>query len=214
MPRYILTGTPGAGKTAVLRLLEFHGHVVVEESATDVIALEAALGHEQPENDPSFIDKILTLQRQRQARAPAAESQPIFFDRSPVCTLALSRYLGFTPSRLLLDEVERIINERVYEPIAFFIRNLGFVHNTAARRISFEESLAFERIHQQTYRGLGFELIDVPPASLVDRVAWIQQTIDRREHGPHRSSPVASDGPRSIMHETRGHKFTDHMSPE
>jgi predicted ATPase len=195
LPRYILTGTPGAGKTAVLRLLEFHGHIVVDESATDVIALEAALGHEQPENDPSLIDKILTLQRQRQARAPAAETEPVFFDRSPVCTLALSRYLGFAPSRLLLDEVERIINERVYESIVFFIRNLGFAHNTAARRITFEESLAFERIHQQTYRGLGFQLIDVPPVPLMDRVACIQQTIDRLEHGPHRASPLSSDSP-------------------
>jgi len=44
MPGYILTGSPGAGKTAVLRLLEISGYVVVEEAATDVIALENALG--------------------------------------------------------------------------------------------------------------------------------------------------------------------------
>lgn len=43
MPRYILTGTSGAGKTAILRQLELNGHVVVEEAATDVIALENAL---------------------------------------------------------------------------------------------------------------------------------------------------------------------------
>jgi hypothetical protein len=39
MPGYILTGTPGAGKTAILRLLEVNGHAVVEEAATDAIAL-------------------------------------------------------------------------------------------------------------------------------------------------------------------------------
>ena len=43
MPGYILTGSPGAGKTAILRLLEISGHVVIEEAATDVIALENAL---------------------------------------------------------------------------------------------------------------------------------------------------------------------------
>ena len=41
MSRYILTGAPGAGKIAVLRLLEFNGHVVAEEAATDIIALES-----------------------------------------------------------------------------------------------------------------------------------------------------------------------------
>lgn len=40
MPGYILTGAPGAGKAAVLRLLEVNGRVVVEEAATDAIALD------------------------------------------------------------------------------------------------------------------------------------------------------------------------------
>jgi len=38
MKRYILTGTPGAGKTVLLRALELRGYVVIEESATDFIA--------------------------------------------------------------------------------------------------------------------------------------------------------------------------------
>jgi hypothetical protein len=66
MPGYILTGAPGAGKTAVLRLLEINGHLVVEEAATDAIALDNALGREEPWHDHAFIDKIVTLQRQRQ----------------------------------------------------------------------------------------------------------------------------------------------------
>jgi predicted ATPase len=33
VPSYILTGAPGAGKTAVLRLLETSGYPVVEEAA-------------------------------------------------------------------------------------------------------------------------------------------------------------------------------------
>jgi predicted ATPase len=179
LPRYILTGTPGSGKTAVLRLLEFHGHVVVEESATDVIALEKALGHQRPWSDPSFIDKIVTLQRRRQICAQAARTRPIFFDRSPVCTLALSHYLGFEPTRLLLDEVDRAVQESVYEPVVFFVRNQGFIHTTAARQISFEESLTFERVHQQTYRSLGFQLFDVPAGPLAHRVAWIQSALAR-----------------------------------
>lgn len=41
MPAYILTGAPGAGKTAILRLLEANGYPVVEEAATDVIPTQA-----------------------------------------------------------------------------------------------------------------------------------------------------------------------------
>jgi predicted ATPase len=40
----------------------------------------------------------------------------------------------------------------------------GFIQPTAARRISFEDSLVFEHLHEQTYRDLGFLLVEVPPA--------------------------------------------------
>ena len=179
MPAYILTGAPGAGKAAVLRLLETDGYAVVEETATDVIALGNALGREEPWRDHAFIDHVITLQRQRQDAALASESAAVvFFDRSPVCTLALSRHLGVAPSPLLTCEVDRVLSEGTYQRTVFFIRNQGFVRATAARRISFEDSLAFERLHEQTYRDLGFQLVDVPPGPLAERVALVRQTVE------------------------------------
>jgi predicted ATPase len=179
MPRYVLTGTPGAGKTAVLRLLESKGQVVVEEAATDVIALEQSLCLETPWTGPAFIEKILSLQSRRQAGVRAAETETVFFDRSPVCTLALSRYVGLVTSSVLAAEVDRVVRERVYERTVFFIRNQGFVQPTAARRISFEDSVRFEQIHEQTYLELGFRLVDVPAGPLADRVSLVQRTVDR-----------------------------------
>ena len=103
----------------------------------------------------------------------------VFFDRSPVCTLALSRYLGFAASPLLTREIERILAEATYERTVFFIRNQGFIRPTAARRISFEDSLAFEQVHEQTYRDLGFLLVDVPAGPLADRVALVRHTAEK-----------------------------------
>src|SRR5215469_4322885 len=177
MPGYILTGAPGSGKTAVLRLLETIGYVAVEEAATDVIALGHALGCEAPWLSPGFIDSVVALQRRRQDAARATGGAAIFFDRSPACTLALSRFLGFPPSPLLTREVDRLLAEGTSEATAFFIRNQGFIQATAARRISFEDSLVFEQVHEQVYRELGFRLIDVPAGPLTDRVALIQQAI-------------------------------------
>ncbi|MFC5288998.1 ATP-binding protein [Actinokineospora guangxiensis] len=176
MPGHILTGTPGAGKTSVLRLLETEGHPVVEEAATDVIGLHHALGAEDPWRVPSFIDDIVRLQRLRRAAAPA----DALHDRSPVCTLALSRYLGFPPSALLTEEVDRVLAAGLYSPTAFLVRNQGFIHNTAARRISFADSLEFERLHEQTYRDLGFHLVEVPAGALRERAAVIRRTVGPR----------------------------------
>jgi predicted ATPase len=176
MPRYVLTGAPGSGKTAMLRLLENGGYPVVEEAATDVIALEQARGRPEPWTCPGFIDEIVRLQRQRQLGAgPCPE--PVFFDRSPVCTLALSRFLGWQPSGLLTAELARIAQDRVYEPVAFFVRNQGQVTATAARRIGFADSLAFEHVHEQAYRELGVRLVDVPAGPLADRVAVVLREI-------------------------------------
>ena len=71
MKRYILTGPPGAGKTAILRELQARGYAVVEEAATDVIAVAQAHGVDQPWSLPGFADEVVAVQRRRQEQ-PAA----------------------------------------------------------------------------------------------------------------------------------------------
>ncbi len=177
MRRYIITGAPGAGKTAIIRQLEIDGFRVVEEAATDVIAAAHAQGTVEPWRDPLFIDAIARLQRERQIRASCQADEVQFHDRSVVCTAALAVYLGYHFSPLLSGELERVKNEAIYERRVFFIRNLGFVTPTEARRISFEETVRFEKIHEETYRDFGFELVPVEPESVVERVRVIKAAI-------------------------------------
>ena len=177
MRRFIITGAPGAGKTAIIRQLELDGFSVVEEAATDVIAAAQAHGTAEPWTHPSFIDAIVNLQRHRQIRAPHQPDGIQFHDRSAVCTAALAVYLGHPLSPVLAGELQRIRNQTIFEKRVFFIRNLGFITPTEARRISFEETLRFEMIHQQVYRNFGFELIPVEPASLAQRVSSIKAAI-------------------------------------
>jgi predicted ATPase len=53
------------------------------------------------------------------------------------------------------------------------------VQPTPARQISFQDSLAFERLHERVYREIGFQLIEVPVGPLADRVALIRQTVSQ-----------------------------------
>ena len=196
MPNYVLTGTPGAGKTVILRQLEINGYAVVEEAATDVIALEQAQGVTEPHLETDFVDKIVRLQRSRELAAttatqlavshtpPAHEATPplarsgvVFFDRSVICSLALSRFLGVAVSSLLAAEVDRVVAEQVYSPRVFFVRGLGFVAPTQARRITLEHALVFEKVHEETYREFGFELVEVPPGLVAARVALIEREV-------------------------------------
>jgi predicted ATPase len=177
MKRFILTGAPGSGKTAIIRQLELDGFSVVEEAATDVIALEQAQGVAEPWMCGSFIDAVANLQRCRQLRASSQGDEIQFHDRSVICTLALAAYLGCVMSDLLTRELDRIRSEAIFQKRVFFIQNLGFVTPTEARRISLEETLRFEHIHEETYRDFGFEIVPIRPGALSDRVAAIKGAV-------------------------------------
>src|SRR5690348_5528376 len=107
MRRFVVTGAPGAGKTAIIRQLELEGYSVVEEAATDVIAVAQAQGMAEPWRDPCFIDAIVRLQRDRQMRASCQPDEVQFHDRCAVCTAALAAYLGYPASTALARELDR-----------------------------------------------------------------------------------------------------------
>ena len=177
MRRFIVTGAPGSGKTAIIRQLELDGFSVVEEAATDIIAAAHARGAVEPWRDPSFIDDIARLQRGRQMRASHQPDEVQFHDRCVVCTVALAVYLGYPLSPFLAGELERVRKDAIYQRRVFFVRNLGFVTPTAARRITFEETVRFEEIHEVTYRDFGFELVYIEPGTLADRVSKIKAVL-------------------------------------
>jgi len=175
--RFIITGAPGAGKTAIVRALELDGFSVVDEAATDVIAAGHAEGIVEPWSEPSFIDLVARLQRDREVRASYQPDEVQFHDRCAVCTAALAVYLERPFTAFLAGELERIRKEAIYQRRVFFVRNLGFITPTEARRISFEETVRFEGIHEKIYRDFGFELVSVEPGSVVERVSAIKAAI-------------------------------------
>jgi len=77
----------------------------------------------------------------------------------------------------LRSELERVKKEGIYESRVFFILNLGFIMLTDARRISFEETMRFEALHEETYRSFGFELFAVERGDLLERVSVIKAAI-------------------------------------
>jgi predicted ATPase len=189
MKRYVLTGAPGAGKTSVLGALRERGFPVVAEAATDVISRQQARGVAEPWQQDDFIDLIVALQRDRLGPAPsggaprAAGVQTAgteLHDRSVLCTLALARYQERPETPLLAAEVARVVAAGVFEAAVFFIRPLGFIVPTAARRISYQDSLDFERLHVAAYLEHGFQIIEVGAASVAERAALIAAEIAAR----------------------------------
>ncbi len=179
MRRFILTGAPGAGKTVLLRQLEVEGFPVVEEAATDLIALEQARGTAEPWTDPGFVGRLVALQRRRRLGAAGGETADgvQFHDRSAFCTAALADYLGHPRPPALAAELEELARGRFYERRVLLVGLLGFVTPTAARRISLEEARRFEAVHVAVYRAAGFEPVPVAPASVIERAAAVRRLL-------------------------------------
>ena len=175
-PRVIFTGAPGAGKTVLLRALELSGFIVVEEAATDVIALGQGQGVETPWIEPDFIDRVLRLQRVRANRA-MTHPGTVLFDRSPYCTLALARHLGVTPPLSLMRELDRIEANAIYDRSVVFVGSLGFITATSARRIGLEEATRFGALHRDIYEERGYQLIDIPAAPAPSRVLTVCEAL-------------------------------------
>ena len=172
---FILTGAPGAGKTVILRALEVDGVDVVEEAATDVIALDHGRGVTESWRRPEFITDIARLQLQRMAR-PATGSVRVS-DRSLVCTVALAEYLGHPVPEMLVESIGSMIAAGQFERRVLFVELLGFITKTEARRISLEDSRRFERFHIEAYERFGFELVRVPPLPVDERVALVRSHL-------------------------------------
>lgn len=177
MKRYILTGTPGSGKTTLLHRLKERGYYVVEEAATDIIHSEQSLGIPEPWTDPAFIIKILELQIQREKMANESTYDIQIFDRSPICTYALCKFLDYPIPQILHQEIMRMQNANVYETDVFFIDNLGYVQLTSARKISFQTALEFEQLHKDIYHQFGYNLIHIFPMQIKKRADHIINTL-------------------------------------
>jgi predicted ATPase len=114
--------------------------------------------------------------KRRQLGASRETAEVQFHDRSVICTAALAVYLRYPFSDTLSRELKRAETEAIFQKRVFFIQNLGFITPTEARRISFEESLRFERVHEAIYRNFGFELVPIAPGSVLDRVDAVKRS--------------------------------------
>lgn len=141
----------------------------------------------EPWEGNDFIGVVARLQAQREDAARsrvAAADAVMLFDRSSLCTLALARYLRRPVPASLAAEIDRINRQQIYQRQVFLVQPLGFVVPSAARRISHADSLFFHAVHEEVYREHGFDLIDVPAAAVIERVALVDQHL-RGLAGPH-----------------------------
>ncbi|UTV27644.1 AAA family ATPase [Photobacterium atrarenae] len=173
MQPIIITGGPGAGKTALLEAVARKGYLVFPETSRQLIReqQQCAAGVLPWTDLPAFAGLCLTAMSE-QRRQAAEGTMPAFVDRAigDICA-----YLTIGGEPVPANYRQAALG---YYPSVFCCppRREIYVQDNE-RPHSFAEA---EQIHQQlveTYQALGYQVVDVPWGAVADRASWVLARI-------------------------------------
>ncbi len=168
----IISGGPGAGKTTLLDALAEHGYTAYPEIPRLLIEQESSKENGiLPWHDlPAFAALCYDAMR---VQKQLAQSQPtVFLDRAipDICTYLLGAE-QVVPAEYWQASLE-------YHPQVFMCEpNSTTYQQDEVRPYAFEEALQIHQRLVNTYSGLGYECIDVPMASIEQRVEFVLATL-------------------------------------
>ncbi|HEX6287227.1 MAG TPA: AAA family ATPase [Acidimicrobiia bacterium] len=178
MPRHILTGAPGTGKTTVLELLATR-YVTVTEPAREVIAEHmAATGETTLDHRPeSFVEKL--IERSLRDYESASDTEITLFDRGLPDCAAYAAIFGLDEAPTL-----EIASKYRYESPVFMTRPWRAIYTTdEMRRATYQQVEAFHEILRQVYLRLDYEIAEVPQISPGGRAAFIEERLGQVSGG-------------------------------
>ena len=172
--RFVFSGGPGAGKTAVLDALAAAGVKCVPEAARMLIRQRLDAGLSPRPEAVEFAREIFNLDVANYMGAPADEVT--IFDRSVVDALAMRKECG----DLSDQELASCLDRYGYNRLAFLFPPWQDIYRQDDERDqTFAESVAVFDSLKSWYVGCGYQVVDVPCAAVEERCWFVQQLIDQ-----------------------------------
>ena len=173
MPMTVVTGAPGAGKTAILKALE-PSIPHVPEPARIVLAEERASGgNGTPDQDPELFVKRLLERSIESHRDALRAGVPVLFDRGVPDCAAYARLLGVDPAK----SIEAASTYRYRRVVLVAKPWRGIYVMDDERKMSFEATLRFQELIEQAYEDAGYELVEIPRGDLANRVDFVTSFV-------------------------------------
>jgi predicted ATPase len=167
--RVIVTGGPGAGKTALLDALAARGYACVPDSARAIIRQRVRSGLPARPDPAGFATAILRMDIDRYRDVPAG-ADVVFFDRAIPDAWCMLNDLGLLP----LAEAERCIADFPYFRQVFVAPPWPEIYVTDSERDQqFDDAVRVHRRAGEWYAALGFELIELPRLSIDARCDFV-----------------------------------------
>ena len=175
--KIVITGGPGTGKSTVILELEKREFKCMHEISREVTLMARKNGIEQLFlKDPMLFSKLLLEGRVQQfLKADKLKSDLVFFDRGIPDVFAYMNYLGVTYPDVFIEKSKK----HMYNKTLFLMPPWKDIYITDNERYeSFEQSLAIHNHLSTAYKGLGYDVIEVPFGTAKERADFILNQIN------------------------------------
>jgi predicted ATPase len=172
---YVITGGPGAGKTAILHELQRRGFACVPEAARQIIQEQVNTGG----NAVLWLDtgRYTSLMLKKSVEdylAHSGAAHVTFFDRGILDTITHARIHQLR----LSEEAYSQAQTYRYHRKVFLAPPWQQIYSTdAERKQTFEEALVSFRRNKEVYTEYGYDLVEIPMGTVEARVDFILTSI-------------------------------------
>lgn len=175
--RIVISGGPGAGKTALLEELHRRGYACSPEVARQVIQQQVLAGGDAlPWSNREQYARLMLAGSIAAWKEDATSGQTVFFDRGVPDTLCYVHLAGL--SKELERDVQRACSQYRYWTCAFLAPPWREIYETdAERKQDFEEAVRTYELMEKTYRDCDYEAIPIPMTSVSGRADFVLEEI-------------------------------------
>lgn len=173
MPRVILTGGPGVGKTTVLRELASLGYATVDESARAIIRERVAAGLSPRPEPGAFAAEILRRDMSKYQQT-SEHGGWTFFDRSALEAVGMVQ----EASAMSAPEVAALLAGFSFHPSVFILPPWPEIYTKDDERDhSLDHCIAVHAALVSWYTKCGYQLQEVPRLTPADRAGHVLRVL-------------------------------------
>lgn len=172
--KYIITGAPGTGKTTIIDALNEKGIYCNGEISRSIIQEQLDTGGDALpwKNLAAFSERVIALRAQQHSTAP--DNEPSFFDRGIIDVLAYMDKDQLPVPRNWIDMAKK----HPYNNIVFIAPPWEAIFtNDEERKETFDIAKEIHVYLCDTYRKYGYNLIEIPKASVEERIEFLLNSI-------------------------------------
>ena len=162
--RYVITGAPGTGKTALVESLAHVGTILGEPARELIAEHREATGERSLDGSPGlFVERLIVRSIEKFDAAPDVEV--VIYDRGLPDCVAYAHGFDVDPDPALAAAAGR----RYSDPVFVTPPWQAIYSVDDMRRASFDQIISFHEELVAAYETLGYELVELPQASVAER---------------------------------------------